>query len=247
LQNGLTQSLTEWLAALRERQRALQNGPTSGPGPTVAAALARAETQFDLIQASKAVGATRPDVAPTDTATVQAVTLARLALELCRAELALALAGEVSSEKGPKGQSLAEWLAILRERQRTLKALSEMETGEMEDSLVGQGTPYRGRLTGAGLPVLAIVFRSEVEPRASMVPWLGVLAGLTLLALLPVIWPVLRPLWPEQLAVLAVIGWIAAGPTPMVLLLLLAWFAGRLVGIVHLLLRLRRGARFQRV
>ncbi len=61
-----------------------------------------------------------------------------------------------------------------------------------------------------------------------------------MLALLPVLWPVLRPLWPEQLAVIAVLGWVVAGPTPVVLLLLLAWAAGRVVGIGALIGRLRQ-------
>ena len=119
----------------------------------------------------------------------------------------------------------------------------EIEFGEIEDTLVGQGTPYRGRLGAADAPPsLAVFFRSEGQPRSSMIPWLGVLAGLALLAFLPVAWPVLRPLWPEQFGALAALGWIAVGPTPVVLLLLLAWGAGRLAGVVGLLgfLRQRR-------
>ena len=219
-----------------------RSGLSAGPGGAAALALARAEAQLELIVASKAAAASQADapLAP-DASVFPAGAIARLAGELRRAEQAIALGGDVLSEKGPKGQTLAEWLAGLRERLRTLKIPLEAETMEVQDTPVGLGTPYRGRLEAAdSAPSLVLTFRTEGQARSAPGPWIGALAGLTLLAMLPVVWPRLRPLWPEQLGVLAALGWIVAGPTPVVLLLLLAWAAGRVAGIVSFLGNLRQ-------
>jgi hypothetical protein len=97
--------------------------------------------------------------------------------------------------------------------------------------LTQRGTPisWQGR-PGTEPPDLYLTSRESQRTRQSLAvsgQWLGVLMVVWVLSFLPFLLARLRLFWPEQIALVAVIGWHLSGPTLIVLLLLLVAGGGR--------------------
>jgi len=114
--------------------------------------------------------------------------------------------------------------------------------------LTQRGTPisWQGR-PGTEPPILQLASRESQRTRQSLAAsgqWLGVLVVVWVLSFLPFLMARLRLFWPEQLALLALLGWHLSGLTPIVLLLLFVAICGRVLLLgrsLRALLRTRRG------
>ncbi len=123
---------------------------------------------------------------------------------------------------------------------------SERDSG-LARPLTQRGTPvtWQGR-PGMEPPVLQLASRESQRTRQALAAsgqWLGVLVVVWVLSFLPFLLSRLRMCWPEQIAVLGLVGWHLAGLTPIVLFLLLAAVCFRsllLVRGLRSLLRKRR-------
>jgi hypothetical protein len=105
------------------------------------------------------------------------------------------------------------------------------------DGLRHGGTPisWHSR-AGAEPPVVQLTSLESQQTRRTLAAsgqWLGVLMVVWILSFVPFLLPRLRLFWPEQIALLAVVGWDLAGLTLVVLLLLLAAVVGRCVLLVR--------------
>jgi hypothetical protein len=98
-------------------------------------------------------------------------------------------------------------------------------------SLSRRGTPISWQSRSRREPpVLHLTSRETQRTRQALAAsgqWLGVLVVLWILSFLPFLLARLRLFWPEQIALLGIAGWHLAGPTSIVLLLLLVAIAGR--------------------
>src|SRR6185437_7649877 len=107
----------------------------------------------------------------------------------------------------------------------------DSERGEVGRLLSRRGTPIswqaRSRMEP---PILHLTSRASQHTRQALAAsgqWLGVLVVIWVLSFLPFLLARLRLFWPEQIALLGIIGWHLAGPTLIVLLLLFAALCGR--------------------
>jgi hypothetical protein len=178
----------------------------------------------------------------------------RFYLDWCHAERALE-AGADRGAAGPEGQSLADWLHELQARNRELarsRGFEDVRAEAEHQARTGatyaappaggagagrapfpeQGTPLSWRAApDAPAPRLRLDSLEGRETRAALAAsgqWLGLLAAAWFLSLAPHLLARVRLFWPEQVAALGALGWYLAGPTAVVLGLLLLAAAGRL-------------------
>jgi hypothetical protein len=150
---------------------------------------------------------------------------------------------------GPAGQPLTEWLQKLQGDNRQLAGANGfdnvrddakhraaagevVEPGTEIDSLFPVcGTPISWQSQSRmEPPILQLTSRAHQQTRQALAAsgqWLGLLVVLWVLSFLPFLQARLRLFWPEQLALLGIAGWHLAGPTGIVLLLLVVALFGR--------------------
>jgi hypothetical protein len=237
---------TLWTVLLPAGWEAAQSTPNArlGSGSARAAALAlyRAEAQLRI----------RQDLSKQKQDTVVSAALAlaqqRFALSCLEAQHALAVGGNRGGVVGPEGQSLAEWLEKLQADNRSIRAGSVSDAGDVSVAdasgsfnppLVGTPISWQARADGQA-PILQLTSRASQQTRQALAAsgqWLGALVVVWILSFLPFLLPRLRPFWPEQLALVGLLGWQLAGLTSIVLGLLSIALCGR----VFLLARGVRG------
>jgi hypothetical protein len=163
------------------------------------------------------------------------------------ARLALQAGANPLRPGGPRGEPLGEWLARMRQQNKELTgegpaaeacrradALAHLpEPGEDAGAdLPAAGTPTSWLAGPAGAPAVRLSAASARQVRQALSfsgQWLVVLLAAWAVTLSGVLRSVVRWLWPEQLLLLGVVGWQAAGPTAVVVLLLALGVAGRLL------------------
>jgi hypothetical protein len=110
-----------------------------------------------------------------------------------------------------------------------------------------RGTPISwGAGPNTPPPTLKLTSRQTQRTRYALAAsgqWLGMLTVLWVLSFLPYLLSRLRLFWPEQVALLAVVGWHLAGLTLVVLGLLIVAVGGRLIWLTRRLRRLFRRRR----
>jgi hypothetical protein len=120
-------------------------------------------------------------------------------------------------------------------------------TGLGTAGFLGQrGTPISWQAQPGTPPDLQLASRESEQTRvalASSGQWLGVLIVVWVLSFLPFLLSRLRLFWPEQIAVVAFVGWHLAGLTLVVLALLLIAVGGRLIWLARSLRTLFRKPR----
>jgi hypothetical protein len=165
---------------------------------------------------------------------------------------------DVGDSVGPQGQSLADWLEDLQAKNRILKTdvrnpqsetpVSDSDVGmRMSDFEVVGGIPVFWQTLPDAKPwKLQLTPEERHQIRQALiasVEWLGALAVVWILSLLPFLRRRLHLFWPEQIALLGILGWHWAGLTSIVLGLLFMAACSR----VFLLIRgLRTFVREQR-
>jgi hypothetical protein len=223
------------LVPVGRRVAGVEGGLAAGPVQAAAADLARARAQYQISAALAREGREAGALAAGQ----------RRFYRLCRdVELGLAQAaavGEADADGAPTADRLEELLQADRRlakeqhfeevraaAERQARAVRAGEDVRAEEG-PPPGTPYRG-VTMADAPTPRLTLAAEdPRPRPSAAGrWLAAAVGLGLVALLPLLWPPLRRLWPEQLALLGGLGWWLVGPTPVVVLLLALWAVARL-------------------
>jgi hypothetical protein len=163
----------------------------------------------------------------------------------CRhARSALELHAESDAAPGPQGQSLTDWLQSLEAKNRLLKLAIRNPKGEAQlptsdfglriaDFEAVGGIPVSGQaLPGAEPPTHQLISHQQQQRRQALIAsgqWLGILAAMWLVSTLPFLRTLLRLFWPEQIAILGLIGWHQAGLTSIVLSLLLLAMCGRVL------------------
>ncbi len=161
----------------------------------------------------------------------------------CRhARSALELDAGVAAASGPQGHSLTEWLESLQSKNRGMRSairnpktetqLPDSQSGvRIADFETVSGIPFSGpTLPGAEPPTLQLTSVQKQRRHETLIAsgqWLGFLAAVWFLSSLPSWRTLLRLFWPEQIAILGLIGWHLAGLTSIVLSLLLLAGCGR--------------------
>jgi hypothetical protein len=184
----------------------------------------------------------------------------------CRhARHALDAGGNFAGVTGPEGRTLADWLDKLQADNRLLanqngfdalvenpkseKEVSDSDFGFRASDLRDDGTPISWQAQpGEGPPLLHLTARYHQQTRQALAAsgqWLGVLVVVWLLSFVPLLLPRLRLFWPEQIALLGIIGWYLAGWTLVVLLLLLVAVCGRIFLLARGVRSLFRGRKKQ--
>jgi hypothetical protein len=239
---------TLWTVMIPAGWEVARSSPATrlGTGPTreAALALARAEAQLHISQ----------DLVKQHRDNVVSAALTASQQRFLRyrrhARHALDLGADRSGVVGPEGQTLAGWLESLQAQNRSLQSErgEDKETRRQGDkekasevafslspcllvSLSEQGgTPLSWlALPGSEPFVLQLTSRESQRIRqafAASGQWLGGLVIVGILSFLPLLLA-LRLFWPEQIALLGILGWHMAGLTLVVLLLLLAAACGR--------------------
>jgi hypothetical protein len=165
----------------------------------------------------------------------------------CRvAAYLLAMQADAPGERGPRGQSLADWLEELRRQNGQLTRQPAFEPlrgqGEQEVAAVvtrpapltlpGRGTPHYWQGPSDEAPRLRLTPLAEEKTRQALGATLLLAAGLAavgLLAYLKRVAAVLRQLLPEQLVLLAAVGWLLFGGSLVAVLLLALGLGSRLL------------------
>jgi hypothetical protein len=206
-------------------------GLRSGPAQRAALDLERAEAQFQIV----AHLAPRGDVAAGPLVEARRH-FQRLLRRATRETEAISVGSEATAVDG---RPLVKTLQELQERRDSLAKRHAFE----EISADGSATNDDDWIANAeGEPLHARTEADDSAPGPRFIPanggraqeawtasgaWLGILIGVALAAIIPGLTARLRPLWPELLAALGAVGWGLAGPTPVVLFLLLAAACGR--------------------
>jgi hypothetical protein len=164
----------------------------------------------------------------------------RFDLYWLHASHALALGGDRGGLEGPQGQNLASWLEDLKAKNRAFNAQRRSSTPEtpspkglfgfpLSDFERSGGTPVSWLARpGAGPLEFQLTSRESQRTRQASTAsgeWLVCLGIVWILAFLPFFVARLRLFWPEQVALLGVLGWYLAGLTSIVggLLLIAVW------------------------
>jgi hypothetical protein len=227
-----------------------------GSGATREAALAlyRAEAQLRICQDLGRQGG--EDAASAPLAAAQH----RFALYCRHARHALDLGANRSGVTGPDGKvSLGEWLDRLQsenpgladqngfdavradaERRAVTGKPIQPRTDNVDEEI--QSLPQGGTLIswqgrdGTEPPVVQLASHESQQTRQALAAsgqWLGLLMVVWILSFVPFLLPRLRLFWPEQIALLGLVGWHLAGWTLIVLLLLFAAVIARLFLLVR--------------
>ncbi len=227
---GAVKGPTVWTVTVPPGWQAVLTGAANWQGATREAALAlwRADVQLHISQ--DLAKERRDNVASSALAAAQQ----RFTLYCRHAQQALDLGA--GGAAGPQNHSLTDWLAELQANNRLLKpeirnAKSELDKGGPDCSLrisdfeKSAGIPTSGQvLPGAEPPTFQLISRERQQIRQALAAsgqWLGALAILWILSTWPFLSARLHLFWPEQIALLGAIGWHLAGPTVLVLGLLL--------------------------
>lgn len=171
-------------------------------------------------------------------------------LRSCRlAELALEAGAEPLRGLGPDNLAISTWLARLRQQYQALSTRHDLDPANDEagvpanESLSEQvppGSPHSWKIDtpAPGSPPRGAAMQLRLTPVAQRQArqaalfsawWLLALGGVWLVSLSAVLRGVVRWLWPEEIALVGLVGWQVAGPTVLVLLLLLLAALARLV------------------
>lgn len=178
----------------------------------------------------------------------------RLALYCRHARHALAQGGARGNLQGPDGQSLHEWLMQLETAQQINKEKEVADSFTLSPCHLvtlspSEGTPVSWQAPADGEPPrLQLTAHAQRELGQAIVAsaaWLGGLAIVWVLSWLPSVSARLRLFWPEQIALLALLGWHLAGWTAIVLALFTAAAGGRVLLMVRGLRALLRRRRRQ--
>jgi hypothetical protein len=175
----------------------------------------------------------------------------RFASSVWVAGLALKAGADPHHTARPGGEEIADWLEQLRRANRDLLHEHQLdELGREAERQVRQGSEQllAAQLPVQGTPVSWLDQRAARPKLVRLVPltqrhvrqalsfscqWLIVLLVVWTVTLSSVLRSVLRWLWPEQMALLGVLGWQVAGPTLLVLFLLALGFSGRMLLIIR--------------
>jgi len=206
-----------------------------------AAALQRAEAQYHISAALARQAAEGAGAEPL------AEAQRRFYAECRRARDALDAAGAAAPAR-PAGRGLQGDLQDLLERNKELakqhgfddavraEAERVVEAGGGPVAGVGarweaEGVPFQATGdAGAAAPVLTLTPAADRRARGAWPAsgaWLGLLTIIGLFSLWPAAAAWSRALWPEQVGLVGLVGWWAAGATPVVLALLLLAAGGR--------------------
>lgn len=172
---------------------------------------------------------------------------------------ALDLDAHPGTLSGPQGRSLASWLEELQMKNRSLQldiGDSKTKTSSSASAFCfpisvlesNGGTPVSWRAPPGAEPLkLQLTSRESEQTRQALTAtgeWLGCLLVAWMFSFLPFFFVRLRLFWPEQIALLGMLGWHLAGLTSIVLGLLLFAACGRILilsrGFRALLLRHRQ-------
>jgi hypothetical protein len=175
----------------------------------------------------------------------------RFARSIWVAELALKAGADPRQKLGPGGEHVSDWRAQLRQENRALlhehqldevrqEAERQVQQGGISVNgaqLPAQGTPVSWLADHAGRPrsvqLAQVTHRQVRQALAFSGQWLIVLLLVWAVTLSRVLRSFMRWLWPEQMALLGVLGWQVAGPTLLVLFLLALGLSGRLLLLVR--------------
>jgi hypothetical protein len=224
-----------------------EGGSSLGNGPARLAAL-------DLYRAAALVRVSRILAEQgRDGAAALADARRRFALYTRHAEQALATGADRDGVTGPAGQGLVEWREALLGEDRALA--EKFHFPEVRD--LPEREPRPGTVAGVsdcpllperGVPLSWQAGTSRVAPRLRLAPadarqaeaaraltgqWLGLLAAVWFVAMVPFLAAAARRFWPEQMVLLGALGWHLAGPTLLVLFLLILGACGRLLLLVQ--------------
>lgn len=217
---------TLWMPPGWELPRSENRGWITGAAREGVLALYRAEAQLHLLQQLS-----RPDRVKADQA-MRADAERRFARACRHARYALSMGGE-DDVSGPDGLPLAEWLMQLQtaHRAHSVRAANESERDGLVDLLPRTGTPLSWQARpGDEAPMPKLIPSARLATHRAWTAsalWLGVLLFVWLLSLLP--WPLARwrQLWPEQMALVALLGWGMMGWELLALILGLIAVCGR--------------------
>jgi hypothetical protein len=168
--------------------------------------------------------------------------LARIAWYCRLAEHDLLLAGEPSKEN-LEGLLLTDWLAqlteTLKQARRPGDVASEGDRAEESERMEWSAEPpYLGvSSTSREVPTIHFVDRTSQRTWMAVIAsgeWLGLLAVIWIVTLMPLVSGWLRELWPEQLAILAGLVWLAGGALLAVLAVLAVAVLARLGLVMRL-------------
>jgi hypothetical protein len=210
----------------------------AGAAGEAALALLRADAQLrisqDLLKRPKDSGVSA----------ALAIAQERFDLYTLHASHALVLGANRAGLAGPQGQNLASWLEDLQAKNHALNGKPRNATSETSSSDLAldsqhsdierrSGTPMSWHaLPGAGplkLQLTSLESQRTRQALAASGEWLGFLALVWMLVSVPFLQARLRHFWPEQIALLGVLGWHLAGLTAIVGALLLIAMCGRIV------------------
>jgi hypothetical protein len=239
----------------------------SGPARQAALALYRAQAQLQIRQQ---LAKQRSDSAVSAALSDAQQRFQRYCVD---ARQALDLGADRRGITGPQGQSLSQWLSALQERNRSVQSeqgedkardtearrqggkekKAEVDVSVSPCLLVSlsetSGTPMSWHSSPDGqLLELRLTPRESQRTRQALAAsgqWLGGLVVVWLLSFVPLLLMRLRMFWPEQIALVGVIGWHVEGLTLVVLLLLAAAACARVVLLARGLRRLFRKRRKQ--
>jgi hypothetical protein len=156
-----------------------------------------------------------------------------------------------SADLGPKGQPLADWLQELQEQNRRLARAHGFEALRTQAEQARTNTPEQawGRPTARhGVPTHWGADSPEAPPQLQLAPVRGdsprravavslllgvLLLSVWVLAQFPGILAWCRAFWPEQMALLGLLGWQALGPNLAVIFLLALGLSARIVYLIQ--------------
>jgi hypothetical protein len=238
----------------------------SGSGAVVggASGLGRGAARLAALDLSRAAALVRVSKVLAEQGREGAAALAdaqrRFALYARHAEQALAAGAGRQGVTGPNGQGLAEWHDALLEEDRALAerfGFQEAREAAERDARAGtaangtdcpllpeRGTPLSWQAGPGGaaprLRLAAVDARQTDAARVVSARWLGLLAAVWFLAMVPFLAALARRFWPEQMTLLGALGWHLAGPTFLVLFLVFLGVCGRLLLLLQGLRLLHR-------
>jgi hypothetical protein len=223
----------------------LARRPGAGAPAPVSAARLELERAAAQLRLAELLAERRRDRAGLAAGAPLPAVLQRFAWYCRRAEGALLADPGASAERGPDGRGLADWLRGLRRREEALARKHGLARARAvgpppaEDATLAplgeRGTPAFWRTgPGDGPPAFALQALTARQAQERLVATellLGLLLGVWILSHLTRLAGWLRRLWPEQLFLLALLGWQEFGPSLVGALLVAVALGGRLLAL----------------